>query len=110
MPSYAIAQLCDVIMGPPIITYLKANDATLAPFGGEFLIHGDPLTHVEGDWPPGDLIIIAFPNRVALEGWYASDAYKAILPLRTGSSVGDVIFVNGVVQPHRALDNLASPG
>lgn len=109
MPSYAIAQLRDVSMGPPIITYLEAIDATLAPFGGEFLIHGDPLIRVEGDWPVGDLIIIAFPTRAALEGWYNSDAYQAIVPLRTGSSVGDVVFVNGVVQPHRAVDVLASP-
>ncbi len=107
MTSYAIAQLRNVTMGDSIVRYLEAIDATLAPFGGRFLVHGGPLTRVEGDWPGGDLIVIAFPDRAALEGWYGSDAYCRILPLRTAHSQGDIVFVDGVDQPHRATDVLA---
>jgi uncharacterized protein (DUF1330 family) len=107
MPSYAIAQLRDVSMNAEVVAYLEAIDATLAPFGGRFVIHGAPLTRVEGDWPPGDLIVIAFPDRAALEGWYASPAYRQILPFRHRNSIGDVIFVDGVVEPHKAIDVLA---
>lgn len=110
MPSYAIAQLHDVKMGPPIVAYPEAIDTTLAPFGGRFLVHGNPLTRIEGDWPTGDLIIIAFPTRAALEGWYTSPAYQRILPLRADNSVGDVIMVDGVDEPHRAADIVATRG
>lgn len=107
MPSYAIAQLRDVAMNPEIVAYLEAIDATLDPFGGRFLIHGGPLTRVEGDWPAGDLIVIVFPDREALDGWYASPAYQRILPLRMGNAEGDVILVDGVLEPHKASDILA---
>ncbi len=106
MPAYAIAQLRDVSMNDELMGYLRGIDATLAPFGGSFLVHGQPIKRVEGDWPAGDLIVIAFPDRSALEGWYASDAYRAILPLRTNNASGDVIFVDGVDRSHRAMDIL----
>lgn len=106
MTSYAVAHLHEVAMGPSIVSYLEAIDATLAPFGGRFLIHGGPLTRVEGDWPEGDLIVVAFPDRARLEAWYASPAYQAILPLRTGNATGDVVFVDGVGADHRAVDIL----
>ncbi len=107
MTSYAIAHLHEVAMGPPIASYLETIDATLVPFGGRFLIHGDSLTRIEGDWPAGDLIVIAFPDRARLEGWYASPAYQAILPLRTRHSTGDVVFVDGVEPDHRSVDILS---
>jgi len=65
MSTYVVAHLRDVIMGPDIVAYLERIDATLAPFGGRFLVHGDHDGHVElleGNWL-GDLIIIEFPDR-----------------------------------------------
>lgn len=109
MPSYAIAHLHDVKLGDAIVEYLAAIDATLAPFGGCYLIHGGALTRIEGQWPDGDLIVIAFPDRTALDAWYASDAYRRILPLRTENAAGDVVFVDGVGASHRALDVLSPP-
>lgn len=108
MPSYAIARLRAVTVGPAIIAYLEAIDATLAPFGGRFLIHGAPLARIEGSWPEGDLVVIVFPDRAALEAWYASAAYRRIMPLRLESAEGDVVFVDGVREPHRAVDILAA--
>lgn len=42
MSTYAIATLRNVAMGPAIIEYLERIDATLAPFGGKFVVHGGP--------------------------------------------------------------------
>jgi uncharacterized protein (DUF1330 family) len=106
MPSFAIAQLRNVHVGPEIVAYLAAIDQTLAPYGGQFLVHGNPLTRLEGTWPEGDLIIIAFPDRVNAEDWYASEAYRKILPLRQDFSDGDVILVDGVSDTHKAMDVL----
>ncbi len=106
MASFAIAQLRDVTMNEELVGYIEGIDATLAPFGGSFLVHGGPLSRVEGDWPGGDLIIIAFPDRAALEGWYASPGYQRILPLRTNNAAGDIVFVDGVDPAHKATDIL----
>jgi uncharacterized protein (DUF1330 family) len=36
-------------MGPDIVAYVEAIDATLAPFNGRFLVHGGEKTILEGD-------------------------------------------------------------
>ena len=106
MSAYAIACLREVRIGPEIRAYLSAIDATLAPFGGRFLIHGGPKTELEGAWP-GDLIVIAFPDLVSARDWYDSSAYRAILPLRTDNAQGDAILIEGVAEDHKATDVLA---
>ena len=108
MTAYAVADLHKVEMGPAIIEYLEKIDATLAPFGGRYIIHGGRKTVLEGDWP-GDLIVIAFPDCAAAAAWYASPAYQAIKPLRSEHSAGDVVLVDGVGADHRATDVLAVP-
>ncbi|WP_439618965.1 DUF1330 domain-containing protein [Shinella sp.] len=106
MTTYALAHLHNVTMGPQIVAYLEGIDATMAPFGGKFVIHGDGNKRVlEGSFP-GDVIMLSFPTRKAAEGWYASEAYRAILPLRTLNSVGDVLLIDGVDDDHKATDIL----
>jgi uncharacterized protein (DUF1330 family) len=105
MSAYAIAHLRNVALGEPIVEYLRRIDATLAPFGGKFRIHGGQAELLEGDWS-GDLIMIEFADRRRARDWYASPAYQQILPLRTGASQGDVILLDGVSDDHRATDVL----
>jgi len=40
------------------------------------------------------------------KGWYESDAYGAIRPLRTSHTVGEVLFVQGVPEGHKGADIL----
>jgi uncharacterized protein (DUF1330 family) len=109
MTSYAVAHLRDVKMGPDIVAYLKAIDATLTPFRGRFIIHGGEKEELEGSFPE-DLIVIAFPDREAARAWYGSPAYQAILPKRTGNSQGNVFLIDGVDEDHRATDILLPHG
>ena len=101
MASYAVGVLQKVRMGPPIVEYLEKIDDTLRPFDGHFIIHGGEQDVREGD-SPGTLIVIEFPDREAAEEWFRSDAYEAILPLRTENSDSNVFFVEGVDRDHLA--------
>ena len=85
MTAYAIAHLQDVDLGPEIVDYIRRIDATLAPFGGRFVIHGSTPEIVEGPWP-GNLVVIAFPDMAKARSCYDSPDYQAILPLRTDNS------------------------
>jgi uncharacterized protein (DUF1330 family) len=105
MTAYAIANIQSITIGPPIVEYLERIDATLAPYGGRFLIHGDPADVREGQFT-GDLVAIEFPDRDHAEGWYESAAYRSIKPLRTRNSHGWVVLVDGVPREHRATDIL----
>lgn len=107
MKAYAIAQLSNVRMGPAIVAYLEGIDATLAPFGGKFIIHGGPIDSPEGPAPAEAVIVIEFPDMAAASAWYKSEAYQAILPLRTENADGVAILVHGVDAGHKATDVLA---
>ena len=107
MPAYAVAHMRQVTTGPAIVKYLERIDATLAPFGGRFLVHGGRVEEVEGTWP-GHLIVIEFPDRARADAWYHSAAYQEILALRTDNSRSDVIIAEGVGSNHRATDVLSA--
>lgn len=104
-PAYAIGYLREVRVGPEILGYLERIDATLAPFGGEFVVHGGAMSPREGEWD-GDIVIIRFPSRDAATSWYDSPDYQEILRLRTASSTGMVTIVEGVLPGHRGADKL----
>ena len=78
MPAYAVAHMRQVAMGQPIVEYLERIDATLAPFGGRFIVHGGDVEVLEGSWP-GALIVIEFPDRGLVRAWYDSQAYREIV-------------------------------
>lgn len=105
MTAYAVGYFDEVEMGPEIVAYLEGIDATLAPFGGRYLIHGGNKTVLEGEWP-GDLIVIGFPDRASARAWYDSPAYRRLLPLRLNKAKGAVILIDGVGEDHRATDIL----
>lgn len=109
MTAYAIAHLQDVRLGPEIIDYIARIDETLAPYDGQFLIHGATPDIVEGPWP-GDIVIIGFPDMERARAWYDSPAYREILPLRTENSRGVTMLVKGVAPGYRASDFLAKVG
>jgi len=59
--SYALGLLHDIQPGQGLQTYLSGIDATLAPYGGSFLIHGGSPQVVEGSLTC-NLIVIGFPD------------------------------------------------
>jgi uncharacterized protein (DUF1330 family) len=75
--------------------YTAHTVETLEPFGGRFVVRGGAYDVVEGDWHPGRLVVIEFPDMESARGWYASEAYQAILPIRHEASTGNMVFVEG---------------
>jgi len=106
--AYAVAHLTDPQANLPdeVLAYMESVQATLDPFGGRFLVHGGPVEIREGTWP-GALVLIEFPDLTAARGWYESDAYSALKPLRTRNVPGDAILVDGVAPNYDPADTAA---
>jgi len=105
MSAYAVAVIRETRFNEEVAEYLRRIDETLAPFSGKYLVHGGPYRPLEGTWS-GDLVVIEFPSMEQAEGWYHSDAYASIRPLRTGNTDGDVLLVQGVADGHKGADIL----
>ena len=95
MPAYLIVQeaVNDEAM---FAEYRKAVLPTLQAHDGRFIVRGGAMTVLEGQWPMPRLVIVEFPSRAAAEAWYRSPEYQKILPLRTSSTSGNMIIVDGV--------------
>ncbi|MGW2840836.1 DUF1330 domain-containing protein [Streptomyces sp. NPDC001493] len=103
--GYAIGYLRNVELGPDIAEYIERIEATMAPYGGRFLVHGGRLAAYEGEWD-GDLVVLEFPGLTAAQEWYESPAYQAILPLRTEHATSMVALVEGVGEDYHAADKI----
>ncbi len=103
MSAYAVGLLKDIAFGPDIVAYLEGIDATLAPYGGKFLLHGEPPEVLEGSLQQ-DVVVIAFPDMERARAWYASPGYQEILPLRTRNASSVVFLVDGLPEGHLATD------
>lgn len=89
-----IGYLENVEIGPEIAEYLERIEATMAPYGGRFLVHGGQLAGHEGTWD-GDIVMLEFPDLASAQEWYKSPGYQAILPLRTEHATSMVALVEG---------------
>ncbi|MFF9977067.1 DUF1330 domain-containing protein [Streptomyces erythrochromogenes] len=106
MTAYAIAHIRPETMNEDILTYIETMQSTLDPFGGRFLVHGKEVEVLEGPFP-GTVVVIGFPDIERARAWYDSDAYRAILPLRTKHMPGEVILVEGVPADYDASTTAA---
>ncbi|WP_086826878.1 DUF1330 domain-containing protein [Streptomyces sp. NRRL B-24572] len=108
MTAYAIGNLHPKpVLDEEVFVYMERIQATLDPFGGRFLVHGAPAREVrEGTWP-GALVIIGFPTYEDARGWYDSEAYRALIPLRTRHMAGDVLLIEGVPEGYEAAATAA---
>jgi len=95
MSAYVVGQL-SIKDQETFDAYRKAVPETIAAHGGRYMVRGGALSVVEGDWPLPRLVILEFPTREAAEAWYRSTAYQKVLPLRLGSSICNLIIVDGV--------------
>lgn len=105
MTTFALARILQATVNDELVEYLHRIDATLEPHGGRFRIHGGGIERLEGSWS-AEIVLIEFPDSASARNWYASQAYRQILPLRTANASADVIFIDGVSPGHKATDIL----
>ena len=76
--------------------YSQAVPATIEVYGGKYLVRGGASTQREGEALRDRHVIVEFPSRQALDTWYDSAEYQAVLPHRTNNSIGQIVLVDGL--------------
>lgn len=80
--------------------YVGKVQATLDPFGGEFLVRGGRSESFEGPSPGERTVVIRFPSYQAAQDWYHSPDYAPVRALRQAASTSVQTIVEGVEAPH----------
>jgi uncharacterized protein (DUF1330 family) len=95
MPAYVIAQL--VITDPEgFEAYRKMVPATIAKYGGKFVVRGGTVETLEGHWDPQRLVILEFESAERAKQWWASEDYREAKQLRQRTAETQLIVVEGV--------------
>lgn len=72
--------------------YRNQVPSTLAPWGAELVLRGRLAEVLAGEHGHTDTVVIRFPDLKSVEGWHASPAYQALIPLR--QQAADLVLVS----------------
>jgi uncharacterized protein (DUF1330 family) len=94
MPAYIIAEI-QVTDPTAYEGYRPLAAASIARFGGRYVVRGGKLDLLEGEPVPGRIVVIEFPDADAARRWYRSEEYQKALRIRQSASRGRVFLVEG---------------
>jgi uncharacterized protein (DUF1330 family) len=93
-PAYLVVEV-DIKDTATFQKYAATIPATIAPFGGRFVVRGGRTDALEGD-APKRIVMIAFDSMEKAQAWWNSPAYAEIRPIRHSAAVARLYFVEGV--------------
>ena len=94
MAGYVVAEV-EVTDAATYEEYRKLVPATVAKYGGRFLVRGGAVEPKEGGWQPKRLVVLEFPSLEQARTWYHSPEYASALALRLKAARSKVLLVEG---------------
>ncbi len=95
MAGYVIAEV-DVHDAALFEEYRKLVPATIAQYGGRYLVRGGAAETREGGWAPKRVVMLEFPSTEQARKWYHSPEYAPALALRLKAATTRMVIVEGV--------------
>ena len=94
MAAYVIAEV-EVQDGALYEEYRKMVPATIAQYGGKYVVRGGATETKEGGWTPKRVVVLEFPTMDRAREWYHSAEYAPALAIRLKAAKSRVILVEG---------------
>jgi uncharacterized protein (DUF1330 family) len=94
MAAYVIAEV-DVQDAALFEEYRKLVPATIAQYGGRYVVRGGATETKEGGWTPKRMVVLEFPTMARAREWYHSAEYAPALAMRLKAAKSRVILVEG---------------
>jgi uncharacterized protein (DUF1330 family) len=98
MPAYVVSEVevIDEIQGRE---YRELAAASIAAYGGRYVVRGAEPEVPEGEWPSAQrVVIVEFPTMEQLRRWYSSPAYAKALAIRQTALRRRLLFLDGIPQ------------
>jgi uncharacterized protein (DUF1330 family) len=76
--------------------YIQAAPASIAAYGGRYLVRGGRAELLEGSWQPKRVAMLEFETLDRAKEWWASEEYRAAKALRQACARADMIVVEGL--------------
>jgi uncharacterized protein (DUF1330 family) len=95
MKAYVISEV-EVLDESDADAYRRFAAASIAEYGGRYLVRGVQAEVVEGGPMVRQIVIVEFPSLERVREWYASPAYAEALRFREEALDRRLMFVEGV--------------
>ncbi|MCH7888548.1 MAG: DUF1330 domain-containing protein [Proteobacteria bacterium] len=95
MTGYLVAFM-DVTDPDAYEEYKNRAPAVVQKHGGKFIARGGRSLTLEGDPPPGRMVIIEFPSVERAVDFYNSPEYREAMAFRQGAAKARMMVVEGV--------------
>jgi uncharacterized protein (DUF1330 family) len=73
--------------------YKKLTPASVESYGGKFVIRGNPVQVMEGEWNYDRLVLLEFPSKEIAIAWYNSKEYQKAKKIRERASSANFLIV-----------------
>ncbi len=94
MSAYVIAEI-EITDPAAYEEYRKLVPATIAKYGGKYLVRGGAVEAKEGGWQPKRLAVLEFASMDQAKKWYHSPEYAPVLALRLKAARSKLLLVEG---------------
>jgi uncharacterized protein (DUF1330 family) len=76
-------------------TYRPLAAASIAAFGGKYLVRGGAAEMLEGERSPGRMVVLEFASPERAMEWYRSAQYQQALAIRLKAASTEVMLLTG---------------
>jgi uncharacterized protein (DUF1330 family) len=95
MSAYVISEV-EIRDQNLIDAYRRLAEATIAKYGGRYIVRGGTVETLEGGPAPKHVVVVEFPSIERARAWYRSPEYAEALELRRDALDRRLILVDGV--------------
>ena len=94
MSAYIVVQIA--VQDPSTYErYKAAAPASIAAYGGRYIVRGGPCEVLEGAWQPERLVVLEFPTAAQARAWWHSPEYATAKALRQASAGTEMLLIEG---------------
>lgn len=98
MSAYIVSRV-RILGAEAMQRYMKEAPATVAAFGGRYLVRGNDVQALEGAWEHERMVVVEFPDKASALAWYQSDIYRPLRELRQSNAETVILLAEGVSAP-----------
>ena len=75
--------------------YINAIPEFIKKHGGRYIVEGEQLTVIEGDWHPERVVVIEFPSREGANNFLQDREAQSLFAIRHQATTSKLVLVNG---------------
>src|SRR5205807_1361358 len=95
MGAYVIVDI-DIVDPVGYEEYKNLAGATVAKYGGKYIVRGGKTEVLEGDWNPKRIVVLQFDSVERAKAWLNSEEYREPRKMRHRTAKTKMIMVEGV--------------